>query len=252
MSNKPRWLFCISLSLILSFVLNISARANTDPVELITNGNFATGTLAGWIEADQAGGSGSWFVSSSTTSPLSLNTTPGPFPGDSSYAVTDQIGPGSHVLLQNFTVPIDTTSLLLTFHMFSDDRDSGPFCPRPLDYTISPNQCARVDILTGAAGAFDTGAGVVTNLYKTATLAGGANPTNPWVPHSFDLTGLTPGDSYQLRFGEVDTQLFFQQGVDDVRLLATFNTPEPSSLLLFCTGLLSVAIVSSLRLRLQA
>jgi hypothetical protein len=224
------------------FLINISAKAAS--IQLITNGNFGTGTFAGWTEADQAGGSGTWSVSSSTTSPISGFTTPGPFPGDSFYAVSDQTGPGSHVLLQSFTVPTDTLSLTLTFNMFSDDRDGGPFCTGTLDYTFPPaNQCARVDVLTGAAGAFDTGAGVVSNLYNTATLA--SSGTNPWVSYSFSLTGLTSGNTYQLRFGEVDNQLFFQQGVDDVSLVAV--TPEPSSLLLLCTGLLGIAILGSMR-----
>lgn len=223
-------------------VFNISARADT--VQLLTNGNFATGTFAGWTEANQAGGSGSWFVSTSTSSPISEFTTPGPFPGDSFYAVSDQTGPGGHVLLQSFTVPVDTTSLLLTFNMFSDDRDNGPFCPGSLDFTVSPNECARVDILNGAAGAFATGSGVVSNLYNTASLASSGG-TNPWIPYSFNVAGLTPGNTYQLRFGEVDNQLFFQQGVADVCLVAT--TPEPSSLLLLCTGLLGMVIVGATR-----
>ena len=38
-----------------------------------------------------------------------------------------------------------------------------------MDYTAVPNQCDRVDILTAGAGAFDTGAGVVQNLYMDVT-----------------------------------------------------------------------------------
>lgn len=99
-----------------------------------------------------------------------------------------------------------------------------------------PNQCTRVDILSAGATAFDTGAGVLMNLYKTATLSG----PNPYVAYSFDLTGLGAG-TFQLRFGEVDNQLFFQQGVDNVSIVAnTSAVPEPSSLLLLGTGLLGL------------
>ncbi|HYA89849.1 MAG TPA: PEP-CTERM sorting domain-containing protein [archaeon] len=232
MVSKSRWLLCLAVSLLVLSALSGTARADS---QLITNGNFATGDLTGWTEADQAGGSGSWFVSSTTSSPLSGFQTPGPPGSDSFYALTDQTGPGSHVLIQSFTVPVGTTSLVLTFNMFSNDQDGGPFCPGALDYTIEPNQCARVDILTAGAGAFDTGAGVVGNLYETATQTV-EEATNPWVSYTFDLTGLAPG-TYQLRFGEVDNQDFFQQGVDDVSLVA--STPEPGTLLLLGTGLLS-------------
>lgn len=103
--------------------------------ELITNGGFETGTFLGWTEFDQAGGSGSWFVSSSTTAPLSGLSTVGPASG-SFYAVTDQTGPGAHVLLQSFTVAPGSSSVILSFDMFVNDYDGGPFTG-PLDYTVS-------------------------------------------------------------------------------------------------------------------
>jgi hypothetical protein len=201
------------------------------PIQLILNGGFETG-FTGWTVVDEVGGSGTWFDASGTTSPISGFATVGPHSG-TFYAVTDQSGPGAHVLLQSFTVPVGTTSATLTFDMFSDNQNGTKFCPGPLDFTISPNQCARVDILSSVATAFDTGAGVLQNLYIDASSGG----PNPYVAYSFDLTGLGAG-TFQLRFGEVDNQFFFQQGVDDVSLVANTSVPEPSTLLLLGTGLL--------------
>jgi PEP-CTERM motif len=206
---------------------------------LITNGGFETGSLAGWTEVDQSGGSGSWFASSSTTTPLSSHLTVGPASG-AFYAVTDQTGPGSHVLIQSFTVPTGATSVVLSFDMFVNDWDNGPFCTG-LDYTASTTECARVDILSAAATPFDTGAGVVDNLFSGADAALGV--TNPYSSYSFNLTGiLTPGQTYQLRFGEADNQSYFNQGVDNVSLLAATATPEPGTMLLFATGLFGAAV----------
>jgi hypothetical protein len=219
------------------WLAGLPARADS---QLIVNGGFETGNLAGWTAVDQAGGSGSWFASSSTSAPLSGLATAGPA-GGTFYVVTDQTGPGSHVLLQSFTVPIGSTSVILSFDMFVNDWNSGPFCTG-LDYTVSQTECGRVDILTAAATAFDTGAGVVDNLFSGADAA--HSVANPYTPYSFDLTGiLTPGQTYQLRFGEADNQSFFNQGVDNVSLLAATATPEPVSMLLFATGLFSLGAV---------
>jgi hypothetical protein len=103
-----------------------------------------------------------------------------------------------------------------------------------LDYTVVPSECGRVDILTGTANPFDTGAGVVMNLYQGAdNLAG--NP-NPYTSYSFSLN--LPAGTYQLRFAEADNQNFFNMGVDNVAL--TSNVPEPGTLMMFGSGLLGI------------
>ena len=98
----------------------------------ITNGGFETGTFSGWTVADEAGGNGTWYVSNSTSSPNSGHLTVGPASG-SYYAVSDQSAPGAHVLIQSFsTVPANST-VTLTFDMFVNNYDTGPFIG-PLDH----------------------------------------------------------------------------------------------------------------------
>jgi hypothetical protein len=212
-------------------VLVLLAGANIARADLI-NGGFEAG-LTGWTVSNQ--GSGSWFAATGTTAPVSGLPTAGPA-GGSFYALSDQTGGGAHALTQSFTV-VAGTSLTLGFDMFVNDWDGGPFCGPGLDFTGGPVECGRVDILTAGAGAFDTGAGVVQNLYLGADVPTGQS--NPYIPYTFDLSALTPG-TYQLRFAEADNQFFFNMGVDNVAL--TGAVPEPTSILLFGTVLAGVVL----------
>jgi hypothetical protein len=212
-------------------------------IELIINGGFETGTFAGWSVSDQAGGSGSWFVTGAATTPLSGFPTVGPASG-SFYAVTDQTGPGAHVLEQSFTVPIGATSVVVSFDMFTNNQNGTAFVdPSGLDFTSggtsAPNQHDRVDILTFTAGAFSTApADIVDNLIAPAGDPAGPNPYTHYI---FDISGLvTPGTTYVLRFGEVDNQFFFNQGVDNVSIVAN-GAPEPATLALASLALAGLA-----------
>lgn len=212
-------------------------------VELLTNGDFETGTLAGWTTTAVSGSWSSGFFTSTpgTATPVSgYPTAPNPA-GGTTYAVTDQSGPGTYALIQSFVVPVGATTVTLSFDMFANNQSGGGVFVDPigLDHTTgNPNQHARVDILTSTSSAFSTLAtDVVANLY----LGADSTPPNPYTNYVIDLSGLvTPGMSYQLRFAEVDNQLFFNQGVDNVSLQAAV-VPEPPVLALMSVALLGMA-----------
>lgn len=233
----------------LTFCLLLFRVTTAQPVcaeELITNGGFETGSLTGWFTANQTGGSGSFFVATGTLTPVSGNLTVGPANGNY-YAVSDQSGPGSHVLYQPLTVPVGTLSATLSFDMFVNNYDQGGvpfFNAAGLDYTVRPNQQARVDLLGGNASPFDTSAGVIRNFYRGAGTS--ADP-GQYSHYSFDITSdLVPGESYLLRFAEVDNQSYLNQGVDNVSITATL-APEPASLTLLALG--GLALLDLLRRR---
>ena len=217
--------------------------------QLIMNGDFESGTFAGFTLADQlnpsdVANSAHFYRSAPGSATPAVNgiafTTSANAAGGSFYAVTASDLPGAHALLQNFTVPLLTLNLNLSFQMFVNEQSGlgAIIDPSGLDYTTgglaqpNDNQHARVDILK--AGAFDLStnvADIVANLYLgvdplTYDISGNLLP-NPYTNYAFDLTGvLIPGGSYRLRFAEVDNLSSINLGVDNIRLVAT-TTPEP-------------------------
>jgi hypothetical protein len=206
---------------------------------LINNGGFEAG-LSGWTEFDQSGGSGTWFAATGFSAPLSGEPTVGPASG-SMYALTDQTGPGSHVLFQGFTV--GGGGEMLSFDMFVNDWAGVIVGCGGLDYTVSPTECGRVDILSSVSDPFCTGACVVQNLYMGADNLNG-NP-NPYTHYNFDLN-LAAG-TYWLRFAEADNQSYFNMGVDNVDLQQP--TPEPGTLILFGSAVVGMASVLRRKLK---
>jgi hypothetical protein len=183
----------------------------------LTNGGFESSYFRSWNLDNQAAGFGSFIITTGTISPVSRQPTAGPAAG-SFYAVCDQEGPGANALSQFFTIPPGTSQVLLSFDMFVDDwSGAGPIVnPAGLDYTAFPNQHARVDILSADARPFDTGDGVLRNLYLGVD--SGDNP-HPYTHYEFDITDLVAsGGTFRLRFASVDNLFFQHMGVDNVAI----------------------------------
>ena len=248
----------IALGISSSVLFGVSFVSTASAVNLITNGGFETEDFTGWNVSIQPGSNstnGFFIDDANGSTPLSGQSTVGPASG-SFYAVTDQRGSGAYALTQTFTVPGVASSVILSFDMFVNNWSvSGPLVnPSGLDYNSNPNQHARVDILVAGANLFSTNpADIVGNFYLGSDPFA-SNP-NPYTSYSFDINSLVgAGGSYILRFAEVDNQVFFNQGVDNVSIEFTpdgnATVPEPtSSLSLLAIGTLGA--VSTLKRKLK-
>ena len=187
----------------------------------IVNGGFETGSFTGWTVANQPGGSGDWFVYTGTSTPLNGFPVAAP-PEGTHAAVTDQGGPGSHVLYQEVALE-SGFGHTLSFDVYYENQAGFFAAPPTLDFNVFPNQQYRVDVLRATADPTSTAPGdVLATVFQTRE---GDPPSLPPTRISFDLTPFA-GMTVRIRFAEVDNQLFFNASVDNVviqsvRLLPT-------------------------------
>jgi len=213
-----------------AFALGLAAPAQAAP--LILNGSFESG-FANWTRADQLGSEGTFALQTGTTSPVIGISVPAP-PGGTFAAMTDALGPGSHVLYQDFVVPVGTLSGSLMFDVFIGNRAGTFVTPASLDFsTPALNQQARVDILAGGANPFSlAGADLLMNVFQTAAGSPAVTGYNSISVNLSALLAANAGKTLRLRFAEVDNVSVFNFGVDRVNLDASNTVPEPATLTL--------------------
>jgi len=236
---------CISRTIFLSSALacTLAMQARAD---LITNGGFESG-FSGWTRANQLGSDGQFFAQTGILSPVNSFTVPAP-PQGLTAAMTDALGPGAHVLYQDFVVPSVVPGASIGFALFINNNNGALafFNPSTLDFaTPALNQQARVDILKTSADPFSVAsADILQNLFQTTP---GSPLLSGYNNFLIDLTTLLQaqqGQTLRLRFAETDNVAAFNLGVDNVSIDVGANAvPEPASFLMVIGALLGVGLL---------
>ncbi|MEP0871266.1 tandem-95 repeat protein [Trichocoleus desertorum AS-A10] len=190
--------------------LNISVEA----AATVVNGNFETGNLNGWTVVNQSGSSGSFYIQNGQSSPYSGFSVP----SSGSYAaMADQGSPGSHLLYQDIYLSADGLVPTLNFSLFIGNRAEAFYTPNSMSYSTYPNQQFRVDLLNPSFSNFFGTAtdGVLANVFQT--IVGSPAVFSNYQSYSFNLTPFA-GSTVRLAFRSVETNYFFQVGVDNVAI----------------------------------
>ena len=224
-------LVCSFLLLVAVFAAKF-ASAQTDLVE---NGGFETGDFVGWTVLNEPEGGGNWYVYSGTTLPETgfsfLSPPVGVF-----AATTDQFRSGSHVLYQDLAIPVGG-EVLCTAILYYQNLAPEFFTGSDLSYLTSPNQQARVDIISTDADPFTSSDGVLLNILQTQP---GDPLTLGYTAIDFDLSQFA-GSTVRFRVAEVDNVSYFNFAIDEVSCISDIAPPTTSIPTLGEWGMMAMA-----------
>ncbi len=184
---------------------------------------FESGTLTGWTVVNEPGGNGNWLTYSGTRALISRRRIATP-PDGRFAAVSDQNGPGAHVLFQDVVLPAGYQHTLKFVWFYTNS--AGFRAPASLSYNLYPNRQYRVDVVSPTAGVFSVAPGDV--LAQVVGTQPGDPVTRAPTPVTVDHTALA-GGSVRLRFAEVDNQGNLAAGVDLVQVFTSPTTKAQCS-----------------------
>ena len=207
-------------------LLGTAASAAAD-TQLLTNGDFETGTLEGWSTAVQPEGLPGWHVYRRAEVEVGLGN-PGPPAGEFAAATATET-PGTSYLYQDVTLPAATTDQLSMYLYYESTAPVAVPSPNTLFASESPgaqdNQQVRVDVLKPNAPIESLSPNdILATVY--ASKAGDPEVLAPTVV-SADLSAFA-GQTVRLRIANAVQQGFMEVGVDDASIESTpIPAPQP-------------------------
>jgi len=187
----------------------------------VVNGNFETGTLAGWQQFNQTG-AGEWFTYEKEGAEEEFFFPP---PSGTFAAADDQGSPDLDVLYQDiFLEPGFSHQLALTFYYRSSEPIVVP-SPEALALEgLTENQHVRVDVMNPAAPIDSVNSSTIL-----ATLFANKNGDPEVVPPTHLSANLSAfaGQTVRLRIANSVTEGPFNTGLDDVSITSTPLPPPP-------------------------
>jgi len=128
--------------------------------------------------------------------------------------MTNQLGPGSHVLYRCGVLGSGPISL----DLYINNEAGVFFTPGSLDYGGFPNQQFRADLVTATGIAADplsvAPENVLLNIYQTLS---GDPPVSGYTAVTADASAYV-GQAVCLRFAAVENQFFLHAGIDEVNV----------------------------------
>lgn len=218
--------------------------------DLVANGEFKTGNFEGWQTANLTQCEGNWAVYTGSVTPFTGNPILPP-PAGSFAAVTDELAqePCSLLLYQDIEVPVNAGEVSCSAVVYVTNSIPQYIIGNGLELSPNKNQQYRVDLMDPEAPLFDTGAGVIENLFQTVE---GDPQSIGYTTIEFDLTAFA-GQTVRLRAASVNNEGQLFSSLDEVTCLAEVNASIPAlsewGMIAAAAGLMTVGVFFAVRRR---